>query len=270
MLDTKNVRAYLILVILIICGLAVATVTATKVVHIGVNFPFSNIVFSIFTYPLVDCICEIWGKKIARQTVWLALAGQLIIVLLLQLSIVTPHATFWTMQHAYQTILSTSGSVVIASMLAFIASQFLDIFVYQKIKDISRGKWLWLRSNLSTFLGQFVDSIIFAMANPIPEIMPDEAKAAGARIVATGRSDFPNQVNNCLGFPAIFKGALKVRASQINEEMKLAAAYALASLISEDELNDENVIADVFDPRVVERESEAVAKAAIESGVARI
>jgi malate dehydrogenase (oxaloacetate-decarboxylating) len=113
-------------------------------------------------------------------------------------------------------------------------------------------------------------SIIFAMANPTPEIMPDVAKAAGARIVATGRSDFPNQVNNCLGFPAIFKGALKVRASQINEKMKLAAAYALASLISEDELNDENVIADVFDPRVVERESEAVAKAAIESGVARI
>lgn len=113
-------------------------------------------------------------------------------------------------------------------------------------------------------------SIIFAMANPTPEIMPDVAKAAGARIVATGRSDFPNQVNNCLGFPAIFKGALKVRASQINEEMKLAAAYALASLISDDELNDENVIADVFDPRVVERESEAVAKAAIESGVARI
>lgn len=114
------------------------------------------------------------------------------------------------------------------------------------------------------------NSIIFAMANPTPEIMPDIAKAAGARIVATGRSDFPNQVNNCLGFPAIFKGALKVRASDINEEMKLAAAYALASLISGDELNDENVIADVFDPRVVERESEAVAKAAIESGVARI
>ena len=114
------------------------------------------------------------------------------------------------------------------------------------------------------------DSIIFAMANPTPEIMPDLAKKAGARIVATGRSDFPNQVNNCLGFPAIFKGALKVRASQINEEMKLAAAHALASLISDDELNDDNVIADVFDPRVVERESEAVAQAAIESGVARI
>ena len=114
------------------------------------------------------------------------------------------------------------------------------------------------------------DSIIFAMANPTPEIMPDVAKKAGARIVCTGRSDFPNQVNNCLGFPAIFKGALKVRASQINEEMKLAAAYALASLISDDELNDDNVIVNAFDPRVVERESEAVAKAAIESGVARI
>lgn len=114
------------------------------------------------------------------------------------------------------------------------------------------------------------DSIIFAMANPTPEIMPDIAKKAGARIVCTGRSDFPNQVNNCLGFPAIFKGALKVRASQINEEMKLAAAHALASLISDDELNDDNVIADAFDPRVVEWESEAVAKAAIKSGVARI
>jgi len=114
------------------------------------------------------------------------------------------------------------------------------------------------------------DSIIFAMANPTPEIMPDIAKKAGARIVCTGRSDFPNQVNNCLGFPAIFKGALKVRASQINEKMKLAAAYALASLISEDELNDDNVIADAFDPCVVERESEAVAQAAVESGVARI
>ena len=114
------------------------------------------------------------------------------------------------------------------------------------------------------------DSIIFAMANPIPEIMPDEAKSAGARVVATGRSDFPNQVNNCLGFPAIFKGALKVRASQINEEMKLAAAYALAALISEEELDEEHIIPNAFDPRVVEVESEAVAKAAKESGVARI
>lgn len=114
------------------------------------------------------------------------------------------------------------------------------------------------------------DSIVFAMANPVPEIMPDEAKAAGARVVATGRSDFPNQVNNCLGFPAIFKGALQVRASDINEEMKLAAAHAIASIIPEDELSEENIIPNVFNPRVVEAESEAVAQAAIESGVARI
>jgi len=114
------------------------------------------------------------------------------------------------------------------------------------------------------------DPIIFAMANPIPEIMPEEAKAAGARIVATGRSDFPNQVNNCLGFPAIFKGALKVRASDINEEMKIAAAKAIASIIPDNELNEKNIIPNVFNPQVVERESEAVAKAAIETGVARI
>jgi len=114
------------------------------------------------------------------------------------------------------------------------------------------------------------DSVIFAMANPTPEIMPDVAKAAGARIVATGRSDFPNQVNNCLGFPAIFKGALKVRASQINEEMKLAASYALASLISEEDLNKGIIIPDAFDPRVVEVESEAVAQAAITAKLHRI
>lgn len=114
------------------------------------------------------------------------------------------------------------------------------------------------------------DPIVFAMANPIPEIMPAEAKEAGARIIATGRSDFPNQVNNCLGFSAIFKGALKVRASQINEEMKFAAAYAIASIIPEDELSEENIIPNVFNPKVVEVESEAVAQAAKETGVARI
>ena len=114
------------------------------------------------------------------------------------------------------------------------------------------------------------DPIVFAMANPVSEIMPDEAKEAGARIVATGRSDFPNQVNNCLGFPGIFKGTLKVRAKDINEEMKLAAAYGIASLIDEKELNEENIIPNAFDPRVVEVVSEAVAKAAIDSGVARI
>lgn len=114
------------------------------------------------------------------------------------------------------------------------------------------------------------DPIIFAMANPIPEILPEEAKAGGARIIATGRSDFPNQVNNCLGFPAIFKGALKVRAKDINEQMKLAAAYAIASVIPEAELTETNFIPNVFHPEVMEKEAEAVAQAARESGVARI
>lgn len=114
------------------------------------------------------------------------------------------------------------------------------------------------------------DAIVFAMANPVPEIMPDEAKEAGIRIMATGRSDFPNQVNNCLGFPAIFKGALQVRASNITEEMKLAAANAIASAIPENELSDENIIPNVFHPDVMEKEAKAVADAARECGVARI
>ncbi|MDD4765023.1 MAG: NAD-dependent malic enzyme, partial [Atribacterota bacterium] len=99
------------------------------------------------------------------------------------------------------------------------------------------------------------DPIIFAMANPTPEILPDEAKAGGARIIATGRSDFPNQVNNCLGFPAIFKGALRVRASAINEEMKIAAAQAISSCIPENELSEDNIIPNVFHPDVMKKEA---------------
>lgn len=113
------------------------------------------------------------------------------------------------------------------------------------------------------------DAIILAMANPVPEIMPDLAKAAGARVVATGRSDFPNQVNNLLAFPGIFRGALDVRATDVNEEMKIAAAYAIASLVSDDELNEDHVITTPFDERVAPTVAAAVAKAAIESGIAR-
>lgn len=102
------------------------------------------------------------------------------------------------------------------------------------------------------------DSILFAMANPVPEIMPDAAKAAGARVVGTGRSDFPNQVNNVIAFPGIFKGALEGRASQITEEMKLAAAEALAGLVSDEELNEDFIMPEAFDPRVAEVVSNAV------------
>ncbi len=102
------------------------------------------------------------------------------------------------------------------------------------------------------------DAIIFAMANPTPEIMPDIAKAAGARVVGTGRSDFPNQVNNVIAFPGIFKGALEGRASQITEEMKLAAATALANLVSKDQLNEDFILPEAFDPRVAQVVSQAV------------
>lgn len=112
--------------------------------------------------------------------------------------------------------------------------------------------------------------IVFAMANPTPEIFPDEAKAAGAAVVATGRSDFPNQVNNCLGFPGIFRGALDVRARRINEEMKLAASEALASLVSDAELSNEYIIPSALDERVVPAVAAAVAEAARRTGVARI
>ncbi len=114
------------------------------------------------------------------------------------------------------------------------------------------------------------DAIIFAMANPVPEIMPDEAKKAGARVVGTGRSDFANQINNVLAFPGIFRGALDVRAADINDEMKIAAAKAIASLIGDGELGEDYVIPTPFDPRVGKTVAEAVAKVARDSGAARI
>ena len=114
------------------------------------------------------------------------------------------------------------------------------------------------------------DAIVFAMANPTPEIMPDAAKAAGVRVVGTGRSDFPNQVNNVLAFPGIFKGALSVRARDINDAMKLAAARALAALVPQKELSEENILPKAFDPRVAPAVADAVAQAARESGVARV
>ncbi len=113
------------------------------------------------------------------------------------------------------------------------------------------------------------DSIIFAMANPVPEIMPQAARNAGALVVGTGRSDFPNQVNNVLAFPGIFRGALDVQAKEINEEMKLAAVYAIADLIDDDDLHAEYVIPNAFDPRVAAFVAAAVANAAMETGVAQ-
>ena len=114
------------------------------------------------------------------------------------------------------------------------------------------------------------DAIIFACANPTPEIFPDEAKAAGAKVISTGRSDFPNQINNVLAFPGIFRGTFDVRASEINDAMKIAASRALAELISDEELTADYIIPAAFDPRVGKAVAAAVAEAARESGVARI
>ena len=150
-------------------------------------------------------------------------------------------------------------------------------------KDRTEGKLEEVMEGADVFIGVSVggllsketvsrmndDSIIFAMANPEPEIMPEDAKEAGARVIGTGRSDFPNQVNNVLAFPGIFRGALDVRATRINEKMKIAAAEAIASLVSEDELSEDYVIPAPFDPRVAPAVAASVAKAAMESGVAR-
>ena len=113
------------------------------------------------------------------------------------------------------------------------------------------------------------DAIMFPMANPTPEIMPDKAKAAGARVVGTGRSDFPNQINNVLAFPGIFRGALDCRATCINEEMKVATSFAIASLIPDDQITEENIIVSALDKRVAPTVAKAVVKTAKETGVAR-
>jgi len=144
------------------------------------------------------------------------------------------------------------------------------------LKDVIVGADVFIGLSVAGVLTQDMvrsmarDPIIFAMANPTPEIMPDEAKEAGAAVVGTGRSDFPNQINNVLAFPGIFRGALDVRARDINDEMKIAAAQAIAGLISDEELSPDYVIPAPFDPRVAKAVAKAVAEAAIRTGVNRI
>lgn len=144
------------------------------------------------------------------------------------------------------------------------------------LHDVIAGKDIFIGvSAPGTVTGEMVqsmkkDAIVFALANPTPEIFPDEAKAAGARIIGTGRSDFPNQVNNVLAFPGIFRGALDVRAKDINDEMKIAAALAIAAAIPEKELNEENLLPKSFDKSIGAKVAAAVAQAAIKSGVARL
>jgi malate dehydrogenase (oxaloacetate-decarboxylating) len=148
--------------------------------------------------------------------------------------------------------------------------------VHGSLEDVIKGADVFIGVSVAGALTKEMvlsmnpDPIIFAMANPDPEIMPEIAKEAGAKVVGTGRSDFPNQVNNVLAFPGIFRGALDVRATNINEAMKVAAVEAIAGLIREDELSADYVIPGPFDPRVAPAVAAAVAKAAMETGVARI
>ncbi|KIN82964.1 NAD(P)-dependent malic enzyme [Clostridium botulinum] len=144
------------------------------------------------------------------------------------------------------------------------------------LKDIIKGKDVFIGVSAPNILTEEMvtsmskDSIVFAMANPTPEIMPDKAKKAGARVVATGRSDFPNQINNVLVFPGIFRGALDVRSKVINEEMKLAASKAIASLVQDNELNEEYIIPGAFDKRVAEVVAEEVKKVALKMGLSKL
>ncbi len=145
-----------------------------------------------------------------------------------------------------------------------------------RLSDVIKGTDVFIGLSAPSILNkEMVESmaqnpIVFAMANPVPEIMPGEAKEAGARVVGTGRSDFPNQINNVLAFPGIFRGALDVRASDINDAMKIAAAYGIASLVDDDELSEDYVLPAPFDPRVGRVVAERVARAARETGAARI
>lgn len=144
-----------------------------------------------------------------------------------------------------------------------------------ELKDIMEGRDIFIGVSAPGIVTtQMVasmakDSIVFAMANPTPEIMPDEAKEGGARIIATGRSDFPNQINNVLVFPGIFRGALDAKATDITEEMKIAAAYAIAGIIKEEELTEEYIIPGAFDERVAKAVAEAVKQKAVEQGVVK-
>ncbi|HDK7157170.1 NADP-dependent malic enzyme [Clostridium sporogenes] len=144
------------------------------------------------------------------------------------------------------------------------------------LKDVIKGKDVFIGVSAPNILTEEMvatmnnDSIVFAMANPTPEIMPDKAKKAGARVVATGRSDFPNQINNVLVFPGIFRGALDVRSKVINEEMKLAASKAIASLVQDNELNEEYIIPGAFDKRVAQIVAEEVKKVALEMGLSKL
>ncbi|MDF1654290.1 MAG: queuosine precursor transporter [Coxiellaceae bacterium] len=158
---TRQLLSYIILLSLVITGLATSTVVASKVLHIGINFPAANLTFSILSYPMINCICELWGKKLAKQSLVIAVGCQALLALLIRLVIALPSAPYWSLSNEFYDVLASSSSVLLASLLAFGISQLLDIIIYQGIKKMNRGRWLWLRANASTICGQIIDASIF-------------------------------------------------------------------------------------------------------------
>ena len=159
--DSKNTIVLLVLSMVIICAMTSSAITAIKPVDIIVSFPFSNMIFSFFTFPIIDGICELYGKRLAYLISTLGIISQLIFVILIDLSIVAPATSQWKMRTIYTNVLSKNNLVILGTICGFLSAQFLDINIFQKIRKFTKGKYLWLRSSVSSILGQTVDSIIF-------------------------------------------------------------------------------------------------------------
>ena len=150
-----------IALMLIICGMTSSAITATKPVHLILNFPFSNIIFAIFTFPIIDAICELYGKPLAYFAASIGILSQFLFVIILQCSVIIPHAPDWQSQTIYAKVVTKSRFVILGTIVAMSVSQFFDVYVFQFIRTKTKGKWLWLRSSVSSIIGQLIDSAIF-------------------------------------------------------------------------------------------------------------
>lgn len=159
---TREQKIYCALNFLVIVGLCASAITASKIIQIGsFVFPCSNLIFSLLTFPVTDVISEIWGSHEAKRTVWISFAAQVLFVVLIQSSVYLPAATTWGNNDAYQLVLGSGPRIVLASMVAFLTSQIWDVIVYDKLKALTKGRYLVLRNNLSTFSSQLVNSALF-------------------------------------------------------------------------------------------------------------
>ena len=147
---------------LIVCGMTASAIVASKLIDFfGLIFPFSNITFTLFTFPIIDAICELYGKKKAYLVSVLGVIAQILFVLVINVSVIFPHASIWHHEEVYELILLKSKFVVLATIIGFGIAQFIDVYIFQYIKNLCHGRWLWLRCLFSSTLGQLVDSIIF-------------------------------------------------------------------------------------------------------------